>query len=285
MKISKKKSKTKEVEETDLSLPDEPNEPSSSISDYSILLYGAKKIGKTSLAARFPDAFFLATEPGTKALRVFTRPVRTWKDFDGYIKLLEKKKHDFKTIVVDTIDNLYEYAFSHVCQKHMIKHPNEQNDYGATWKEITELFKNGVTRLLNLPRSPGVIFVSHDTEKEIELRSGDKIDRVQPTMAKQAMSIVEAVVDVIVNYHYDGKRRFIRLDGAQDIVAGCRIEEHFIREGGEPRVGGDRIVSIPMGDTAQEAYDNFIKAFNNEQETVDPEHPPKEKKKLKIKKK
>lgn len=280
MKISK----NSKINPDEFSLPDEPNEPSNSISDYSILLYGAKKIGKTSLAARFPDAFFLACEPGTKALRVFTRPVRSWKDFEGYMKLLEKKKHTFKTVIVDTIDNLYEYAFNHVCLKHMIKHPNEQNDYGATWKEITELFKTGVNRLLNLPRNPGVIFISHDTEKEVELRSGDKIDRVQPTMAKQAMSVVEAVVDVIVNYHYDGKKRFIRLDGAQDIVAGCRIEEHFIRKDGEPRVGGDRIVSIPMGNTAQDAYDNFILAFDNEQEEVDPEHPPKEKKKLKIKK-
>lgn len=258
----------------DLSLPTEENVPSSSLSDYSILLYGAKKIGKTSVAARFPGAFFLSTEPGTKALRVYSRPVTTWAEYEGYLKLLKGGKHEFKTVVVDTIDLLYEMAFSHVCKKKCIAHPNEENDFGATWKEITEKFKSGVMGLLNIPNL-GVIFISHDVEKEIELRDGTKLDRVQPTMARQAMSVVEAVVDVIMNYHYTKSGRYIRLDGSHDTVAGCRIEEHFIRKGGKPRMAGDRIKSISMGLTAQEAYDNLMSAFNNEQESVDPAVPKK----------
>ena len=249
-----------------LALPTEPNEPSSSLSDYSILLYGVKKGGKTSLASRFPDAFFLSLEPGTKALRVFQRDVRDWEEFVGYIDLLEKTKQ-FKTIIVDTIDLAYEYAWNYICKKKMIDHPRDENDYGATWKEIKNLFAQQCSRLLNLGR--GVIFISHDMEKEIELRDGTKIHRVQPTMANQALAHIEAVVDVICNYGFEGKRRILTMDGNQNVVAGCRLEEHFIRAGGEPRVAGDRIITIDMGNSAQEAYDNFLRAFNNQQEVVD----------------
>lgn len=276
MKIAKKTS-------VEYSLPTDLNEPSDDLSSYSILLYGAKKIGKTSLAARFPDAIFLATEPGTKALRVYTTPIMKWEDFIGNLKLLEKtKKHKFKNIVVDTIDLLYKQCFNYVCRKHCIGHPSEENDYGKTWTEITETFEQGIHRLLNIP-NVGKMFLSHDTEKEYEDREGNKLDRVQPTMDKGAMKVIEAAVDIIINYHYKGGKRFCRIDGSDDVVAGCRVEEHFLRQGGEPRTAGDRIISIPCGQTAQEAYDNLVSAFNNEQEDVDPSVPKKKKSKFTLK--
>lgn len=260
-------------------LPTEQNEPSDQLSAYSILLYGPKKIGKTSLTARFPDAFFLACEPGTKALRVFTKPVTSWEDFIGYIKLLEKGKHKFKNVVVDTVDKAYLFAFDFVCRKQGIGHPSEENDFGATWKKISETFEKAVLRLLAIP-DLGVVFTSHDVEKEIELRDGTKLDRVQPTMDRKAMQTIEAVVDVIISYQFIDEKRFFRIDGDQTMVAGCRIEEHFVRQGGEPRVPGDRIISIPAGRSAEEAYDNIMAAFRNEQEEPDPAN-----KKIEVRKK
>lgn len=249
-------------------LPDERNEPPGEMGAYSILLYGAKKIGKTSFAARFPDALFLATEPGTKALNVYTVPVKSYEDLEAYITLLDQDKTDrFKTVVVDTIDLAYEYCYNYICKTKGILSPRDENDFGATWKEISNLFSKCVMRLINSGR--GIIFVSHDIEREITLRDGSPVDRIQPTMAKQAMSVVEAVVDIICNYRFEGQKRIIQLDGTQTIVAGCRLEDNFIRKGGVPRTAGDRIITIPMGLTSQEAYDNFVKAFNNEQELVD----------------
>lgn len=275
-----KKSVATPKEKISLSLPDEINTPSDELRDYSILLYGAKKIGKTSLASRFPDAYFLSLEPGTKALRVLRSDVRKWEELDGYLKLLEETDR-FRTIIVDTVDLAYEYAFDYICRKKVIKHPNEENDYGATWREIAALFRSFVMRILRLNR--GVVFISHDMEREIELRDGTKIDRVQPTMDRKAMAVVEAVVDLICNYSYDGKRRVLRIDGSQETVAGCRLEEHFLRKGGSPRVAGDRIQTIDMGNSSQESYDNFIAAFNNQQSSVTHEQEaPKLKKKLSL---
>jgi hypothetical protein len=255
-----------------LTLPEEPNVPSSNLSDYTMLLFGAKKIGKTSLASRFPDAIFLALEPGTKALSVFSRPVHNYAELIEYVELLEKDTR-FRTIVIDTIDIAYEYCFEYICKKHLINHPSEQDDFGATWGEIKAEFKKIVLKLMSLGK--GVIFISHDTERAIELRDGTKIERVQPTMASQAMGVVEALVDIIMNYSYDGNDRILRIEGSHKLVAGCRIEEHFVRKGGAPRMPGDKIRAIHMGLTSQEAYDNFINAFNNEQEVTDPTEIPK----------
>lgn len=265
-------------------LPTEPNDPSDDISDYTMLLYGAKKIGKTSLAAQFPDALFLATEPGTKSLRVYSMNVLDWKTLEGAVAAL-KKDRKFKTVVVDTIDLVYDMAFKDVCKRKMIAHPQDENDFGKTWGEIRQQFRGIINQLMTLNK--GIIFLSHDTEKEITDREGDKIDRTQPTIPKQGLEEVEGLVDFVGHYGYFGDRRVLRIDGKEELVAGCRLEEHFIRKGGKPRTDGDRIKSVPMGNTAQEAYGNLIAAFNNQQSVTDvtiPTAPSNSAKRLVIKK-
>ena len=56
----------------------EVNSPPEELRAFSMLIYGSKKIGKTTLASRFPNPYFLALEPGTKALRVRSSACPTW---------------------------------------------------------------------------------------------------------------------------------------------------------------------------------------------------------------
>src|SRR6478752_4032607 len=73
-----------------LTLPTEMSVPLTRFQDYSLWLYGARKIGKTTLASMFPDTFLMMAEPGAKDLSVYQRAITQWKHFTGYIKLLEK---------------------------------------------------------------------------------------------------------------------------------------------------------------------------------------------------
>ena len=99
----KPRKKTAPVEAEDISLPTELTKRMTRFGDFSLWLYGERKIGKTTLASLFPDAFFLFTEPGGKDLELMSRPVTNWKTFTGYVKLLEKDTR-FKTVIVDTVD-------------------------------------------------------------------------------------------------------------------------------------------------------------------------------------
>lgn len=251
----------------DLKLETEPSEPPTAFGAYSALIYGNKGIGKTSLASRFPGAYFLSTEPGTKALRVLGSRVPDWDHFVGYVDLMVEEANPQRTVVVDIIDLAYDYIYDKICKSLMIDSPTEENDFGATWKKIRRLFREQITRLCELPG--GVVFLSHDTEREIEMRDGTKIERVQPTMSKQALFEVEGLVDFIGHYHADGNERFMTIQPTQEVVAKCRPVEKFVVRGGKPGVGGDQVVRVPMGRSSLEAYENLIRAFNNQQETAD----------------
>jgi hypothetical protein len=238
-------------------LPTERSVPSTRLQDFTILLFGEKKIGKTDLTAQFPDTIHLMTEPGGKAQSIYQVPINRWQDFIGYVKLLEKDKgkaRRFITASTDTADLLYQRCTEYVCAKLGIEHPSEEA-YGKGWSAVREEFTKWTIRLI--ASGHGVIFISHATEKEIKMRGGETYNRISPTMAGQARDILEGIVDIWAYYGYDGSRRVLTIRGSDHIGAGHRLKDNFKTPTGEP------ITEIDMGDSAEEGYANLMAAFNN----------------------
>lgn len=249
-----------------LTLPEHRNEPFTDLSYYSILFYGMEKIGKTAMCAHFPDALFLHFEPGGNALRIFSRTMHDWKEFKGYLKLLAQTKR-FKTIIIDTVDIAYAMCYRFICDREGIAHPKEEG-FAIAWTMIKDEFSEVMSELLKLDR--GVVFLSHATEREIKIRTGVTTHRIVPTMPKQARSVLEPMVDIwaYLRYTKDGSRQ-IMMRGNDHIAAGHRLQENFVG-----------VSKINMGDSAMQAYKNFVHAFNKK--TAEPSSP--QKIKIKIKK-
>jgi len=247
------KKKAEEKLKVRVSLPTAPSEPSNRLQDYSILIYGEKKIGKTTMSSHFKRTFFLMFETGAKALAIHKRLVKDWDEFRAYTRLIERDK-SFDTIVLDPIDIAYKYCTSYICKKMIISHPSDE-EWGKGWSAIRDEFMTEMSRLL--ASGKGIIFISHATEKEIKTRTGDKYHKILPTMSNQARETLEGVVDIWVYYSYEGKQRYLVIGGDDHIGAGHRLETRFKYPDGTP------IQKIDMGRTSREAYDNFMLAFNN----------------------
>src|SRR5690606_38728108 len=95
-----------EVEKLAL-LPTEKRKPKQRLEDFSILLYGSPKIGKSTFCSQMDHPLFLATEPGLEALEVYEVKVPDWKTFLQACAEISQGNHPFKTIVIDTVDNLW----------------------------------------------------------------------------------------------------------------------------------------------------------------------------------
>jgi len=255
------KNKTKTEPKPEFVLPDEPSEPAEDLKDYSILLYGEKKIGKTTLTSQFENAFHIMTEPGGRALRIYQKPATTWPEFKGWVSAIvkesKKAKPRFGTVIVDTIDNAYKFCFEWVCKVKLgVEHPSDE-EWGKGWQAIADEFNAVMNRLLSVPNM-GKIFISHSKEIEMKTRLGKKYDKIMPTMKSQASQIIEAVVDIWAYYAYDGERRVLLIEGDDHVAAGHRLENHFRFPNGDP------VREIPMGRSPKEAHRNFVAAFNNE---------------------
>jgi hypothetical protein len=243
---------------TPLSLPMSPNIPSEEMGAYSWLIYGTKKIGKTSLAAQFENAIFFQFEPGGKALRTYQVPCNRWEDAKGYLKLLKTTKHTFKTIVIDTGFEAYQKCFNFVCEDQNIEYPREEN-FGKDWKKIELEFRSFHNEASAL--GMGLIVLCHESLKESITRSGSKFDSVVPNLAKAADSYYRAIIDNVCWYHFRNSERFLLIKGSDYAMAGTAVaaDNHFITTSGE------QVHAVPMGKSAKEGYDRLAKAFRNEQ--------------------
>lgn len=238
-----------------VSLPTEKNTPSNKMEDYCWLIYGPKLIGKTSLAAQFPGALILEFEQAARHVSAYKFPCPSWAHLLRAGELLSKGGHEFKTVVIDTGFEAYSRCMEHVCAVNNIQHPGGQNDYGASWKKVSDEFR----RIHMLFQSLGITLtiICHEKLKECETRAGQRFDQTVPNLPGQADDFYRSIVDNIVYYNFQDHARVMTIRGSDFVTAGIRSATQFLTPSGE------KVISIQAGDSAEEAFQNLTDAFYN----------------------
>ncbi len=162
--------------------------PTTDLAKQSILLYGVPKLGKSSFASQFPEAMFFECEPGLNHLEVFKVPTYSWEAFLEACKLIAKGDHNFKTLVIDTVDNAFKMCSDYVCAKHGIEYEGDMG-HGKGWAFVKNEWHRVLTRLASLPY--GLILISHAIDKTIETRTGE-YTKTTPSLPDRARNVVLA---------------------------------------------------------------------------------------------
>ncbi len=115
------------------------------------VIYGAEGIGKSTLAAKFPQPLFIDTESGTKNLDVARLPAPTsWEMLLQEIDYV-KTARPCRTLIIDTIDWAEQLCIADLCAKNG-KAGIEDFGYGKGWeyeKESFGKFLNRLTEVIN----------------------------------------------------------------------------------------------------------------------------------------
>jgi hypothetical protein len=212
-------------------LPTEKKMKSKDPFEYTILLYGEPKIGKSEACSRIPDAMFIQTEAGLKNLDVFTTPlVQTWKEFLDIAAEIAAGNHPFKTVIVDTIDGMYQLCAQHVCKQNGWIHESDL-DYGKGYARV----KLEMMRVLNKLSAlkTGLVLVGHSKEKEIKTKTGN-FDKITLCFSNSIEEAITTFVDIglycRVERDDDGKNvRVVRSLSNDEYFAGGRVD--FFEDG------------------------------------------------------
>ena len=84
-----------------------------------VMLYGTHGIGKSTWAAEAPSPIFLQCEEGLDDIGVDRTPLlSTFGDVSSALSWLASNEHEYRTIVIDTLDWLERLVHDECCQKH-----------------------------------------------------------------------------------------------------------------------------------------------------------------------
>jgi hypothetical protein len=131
------------------------------------VLYGVEGIGKTKLAGQLPGAIIIDTERGTDHEDVARIPVTTPEAFEAAIDALLNEKHDYKTVVIDTVDWLESILEAKVCAAAGQK-TIEGFGYGKGYKILREEFAKLLFKLERfIDQGINIILIGHSQVKRL----------------------------------------------------------------------------------------------------------------------
>lgn len=224
-------------------LPIKPRRSVRDLWERSALWHGQPKIGKTTLAAQFPNPIFACTEDGLGDLEVFEKSIQDtikctpsgknqfteefvgpsgWETFKTVIHDLYNRDHSFQTFIVDTVDNLWLRCVKWHTVHHKVEYENDGAlGYGKGGNLICRDFADTLAWAKRLPM--GLILISHSQDKEYTDSQGKKKSRIVCTLPNKAMQVVNGMVDLIFYFTYEGDRRVIKTKSGPNYDAGSRI--------------------------------------------------------------
>jgi len=213
-------------------LPKAKTPKSNDINSYTYLIYGEPKVGKTTFASKYPNALFIATEAGHKFVEVYQTNPKSWTDIKKTARELLTEEHDYKTVVIDTADNMVMMVARSVCNQMNLQHEADA-DFGKAYSRIKQEIMDVVSALTR--HGLGVVFISHVDMRETTMhqnvsdgKGGHRLTEVKSkmidaTLSGSAKKIIRGLCDMIFYcYIDDNSKRWIRTKQTESIMAGDR---------------------------------------------------------------
>lgn len=173
-----------------------------------LTVMGVAGIGKTTFAAGAPDPIFLFTEEGQGKLdvaRFEPRPgdpvLRSWLEVMDCVTSLYTEEHQYKTVVIDTLDGLEPLLWAHTADAHNVSNIEEVGGgYGKGYihalDHARKLF-DGLEALRN-EKGMAVVLLAHTQTKKFESPDSQSYDRYQLRLQDRFANATYEWTDVLL---------------------------------------------------------------------------------------
>jgi len=179
-----------------------------------ILLHGSHGLGKSTWASIAPNPIFIQTESGLGEIKPKRFPLsETVADVYKNIGLLINEDHDFKTVVVDTIDWWEAIVHQEIAIEKGVESISDigyQKGYDYAINRHVKLL-SGLTKLWS-EKGMAVILLAHNEIKPYNNPEGENYDQFVIKLHKKAAKKFEEFCDAILFLNH--KAYITKKDGA-----------------------------------------------------------------------
>jgi|SRR5437868_704797 len=164
------------------------------------VVYGPPGIGKSTFGAGAPNPVFLQVERGLDQITVPKLPIP--KDFSqlyAQIDALEREEHDYRTIVLDTLDATEVLIWQRVCAEGKVKSIEDfGGGYGKGYVRAREIWTGLLAKLSEMSERFNVLLLAHSHLKTVNdpmLSAAYDLHKIK--IHDKSAEIIRQMVDLI----------------------------------------------------------------------------------------
>ena len=203
-----------------------------------IWIYGAAFSGKTTFLDAAPNPLNLNTDGNIQFVTMPYIPIKdevtvegrvtkrkfAWEVFKDTITELEKGGNEFKTIIVDLLEDTREMCRVYKYNEMKIQHESDSG-YGKGWDIIRTEYLSTIRRLFNLDYE-NIVVVSHeDVSKDITKKNGQNITRIAPNIQDAIANKIAGMVDIVARVVVeDDGARTLNFKSNEVVFGGGRLK-------------------------------------------------------------
>lgn len=217
------------MSEVELKLPTEDSVPDLNgiPADFSMIVFGAPKCGKTTFGASWPKSLLLECEPGgAKYIKCRKLDINSLEELRGAYGMLKADK-TYETVVIDSLDRVAGWIEAEICKEmglSNIMDAKKGERHGAQWGEYVQR----VLVLLEGWKRVGkrMIFLAHTKKAETDGQGiviSPKTINLYGQAATRVMAIVENIGHLYAVEGEDGNlKRVLSFRAGTHVEAGSR---------------------------------------------------------------
>ena len=230
-----------------------------------IMVYGQEGVGKSTLGASAPDPIFIQTEDGLGEIDTCKFPLAgSLSDVLAELTALRDEEHNFRTVVIDSLDWLERLIFDEVCKEFGVRSIEKADGgYGKGYVDALVHWRKVLALLDDLRNKRGmmIILLAHAKVERFEDPENTAYDRYAPRLHKHAARLISEWVDAVL---FATKRLRISKDGDSRAIAapiGADGGERILRTNGSPACLAKNRFSLPNEIPLR--WDAFLQAYGN----------------------
>ncbi len=211
------------------------------------LVYGTHGVGKSTFGAMAEAPIFVQTEDGLAGIDCARLPLATrYSDVLTALGALYSEPHEYRTVVLDSLDWLERLIFADVCQKRGVE-SIEDIPYGkgyvfalTNWREVLQ----GLDALRN-DRGLAVILIAHAQIERFANPETDTYDRYAPRLQKLASALIQEWCDEVLFATYKVHTKTTTESFDRKRVQGIGTGERILRTTERPAHVAKNRVGLP----------------------------------------
>lgn len=173
-----------------------------------VLIYGPPGTGKTTLATEWPNPVVFDIERGLPP----GIDVANFQEFDSYETVMEgiyalySQDHDFRTLVVDTLDRFEPMVWRAVCEAGGVASIEEfGGGYGKGHLEADRFWRDFLEgcNALRCDRNMAIVLVAHSIVTTLPSPTTESFPSYDIRLHKRALALVQDEVDAILFMNQD----------------------------------------------------------------------------------